>query len=92
MKPRILILVLTCASMLALTMAATAATQAGYSIDWWTADSGGGVSSGGGYRLTGTIGQPDAAHLSAGGYSLSGGYWGSAATAMHRIFLPVLKR
>ena len=31
-----------------------------YAIDWSTVDGGGGTSSGGGYELRGTIGQPDA--------------------------------
>ena len=49
----------------------------GYGIPWWTADSGGGQSSGGSYSLRGTVGQPDAAVVTAGGggYTLHGGFW-----------------
>lgn len=46
-----------------------------YSITWSTIDGGGGRSSGGTYVLTGTIGQPDAAYSSGGGYELLGGFW-----------------
>ena len=46
-----------------------------YSVDWFTIDGGGGVSSGGSYTLSGTIGQPDAGTLSGGNYTLEGGFW-----------------
>lgn len=47
-----------------------------YSIDWHTIDGGGGISAGGVYSVSGTIGQPDAGVMSGGGYSLAGGFWG----------------
>jgi hypothetical protein len=40
-----------------------------------TVDGGGGQSEGGGYRLRGTIGQPDAGSHAAQGYVLEGGFW-----------------
>lgn len=42
-----------------------------------TIDGGGGSSTGGGFVLTGTIGQPDAGTQSAAGgdYALAGGFW-----------------
>ncbi len=46
-----------------------------YDIAWHTIDGGGGVSSGGPYTLTGTIGQPDAAYSAGGDYELLGGFW-----------------
>lgn len=46
-----------------------------YSIDWFSIDGGGGTSSGGGYVLSGTVGQPDAGRMSGGSYSLEGGFW-----------------
>lgn len=46
-----------------------------YILDWSTIDGGGGTSSGGQYRLTGTIGQPDAAYSAGGNYELLGGFW-----------------
>ncbi len=48
---------------------------ADYELSWSTIDGGGGVSSGGQYVLTGTIGQPDAAWSSGGQYELLGGFW-----------------
>ena len=46
-----------------------------YSIDWFTIDGGGGTSTGGVYSVSGTIGQPDAGHMSGGNFSLDGGFW-----------------
>jgi hypothetical protein len=46
-----------------------------YILDWSTIDGGGGVSSGGPYKLTGTIGQPDAAYAAGAQYELLGGFW-----------------
>ena len=52
-------------------------------IDWFTIDGGGGVSVGGDFELSGTIGQPDAsATMSGGDYELAGGFWpGLVATS-----------
>lgn len=51
-----------------------------YSIDWHTIDGGGGTSTGGGYSLSGTIGQPDAGGpMTGGNYSLTGGFWSFVA-------------
>ena len=46
-----------------------------YEIVWSTIDGGGGTNSGGPYKLTGTIGQPDAAYSAGGDYELLGGFW-----------------
>jgi len=46
-----------------------------YAIDWYTIDGGGGVSAGGSYTLSGTVGQPDAGTLSGDSYTLQGGFW-----------------
>ena len=46
-----------------------------YSIDWYKIAGGGGVSTGGVYTLSGTIGQPDAGAMSGGSYSVQGGFW-----------------
>lgn len=56
---------------------ATSALAQSYSIDWFTIDGGGGTSTGGGYSVSGTIGQPDAGVSSSGNYSLIGGFWGA---------------
>jgi len=50
-----------------------------YSIDWFTIDGGGGTSTGGVYSVSGTIGQPDAGHMSGGNFTLDGGFWGLIA-------------
>lgn len=50
-----------------------------YSIDWYTIDGGGGTSTGGVYTVSGTIGQPDAGHMSGGNFSIDGGFWGIIA-------------
>ena len=47
-----------------------------YSIDWYKIAGGGGMSTGGTYQISGTIGQPDASGAMAGdNYSLTGGFW-----------------
>jgi hypothetical protein len=46
-----------------------------FSIDWYVIRGGGGTSTGGGYELSGTIGQPDAGSLAGGGYDMNGGFW-----------------
>ncbi len=65
---------------LASTPAAGAPSGGPYSLEWTTLD-GGGVTFavGGGYRLGGTVGQPDAGLLAAGGYTLGGGFWGGGS-------------
>jgi len=64
------------------------AQAGGYRIAWWTLDSGGGESSAGRYRLTGTTGQPEASTVLQGGaYRLTGGYWGEIG---YEIFLPLI--
>ena len=52
-----------------------------------TIDGGGGMSQGGDFTLTGTIGQPDAGNkvLSGENFSLSGGFWANA-TIFDEIF------
>ncbi len=67
---------------LLLTLAALAVYgQSNYTVDWFTIDGGGGTSTGGVYRVSGTIGQPDAgATMSGGNYSIDGGFLSAIAT------------
>ena len=60
-----------------LLLLSTAQAQNGgdYILEWSTIDGGGGQSSGGGYVLSGTIGQPDAGRMASCAYHLSGGFW-----------------
>lgn len=60
-----------------------------YSIKSYTIDSGGGTSSGGAYKVSGSIGQPDASNLSGGEYKVLGGFW-SFAVAVQQPDAPVL--
>jgi hypothetical protein len=46
-------------------------------VQWWTVNGGGQTSSGGTFEITGTIGQPDAGEMSAGIFSVTGGFWTS---------------
>jgi hypothetical protein len=62
-----------------------------YTLDWWTVDSGGATTGGdGGYTLSGTSGQPDAAGWAGGGYTLNGGFWLKAADEAVTLYLPVI--
>ncbi len=77
---------------------ASASLSAGYDLTWNTVD-GGGVSltSGGGYTLSGTAGQPDAALWSGGGYTLSGGFWHAGAVTggtpgVGPVYLPLIRK
>ena len=54
--------------------------SAQFTIDSFTIAGGGGTSIGGGYSVSGTIGQPDAGTMSGGTYSLDGGFWGAIPT------------
>lgn len=74
-----------------LALAALALATNGYDLSWWTVDGGGYTfSTGGGYSLGDTVGQPDAGLLKGGGYTLGGGFWGGAA--VYRIYLPLVLR
>src|ERR1017187_10234850 len=61
-----------------------------YSVDWYKVSGGGGTSTGGGYSVSGTIGQHDAGGPMTGGgsYSVTGGFW--ALYAVQTPGAPVL--
>ncbi|MBL8877553.1 MAG: hypothetical protein JNG88_00410 [Phycisphaerales bacterium] len=61
----------------------SAAASAQFDLSWNTIDGGGATfSTGSGFELGGTIGQPDAsAGLTGGGFELIGGFWPGAAAA-----------
>ena len=61
----------------ALLIAAAASAQ--FDLSWRTIDGGGAESTGGGFALAGTIGQPDAGAMSGGDFELSGGFWPGAS-------------
>lgn len=75
-------LIITCALLAVSCLAGGMIVYAGaYSIDWHTIDGGGGTSTGGVYRVSGTIGQPDArtGAMVGGSYALRGGFWAAVA-------------
>ena len=52
-----------------------------FDLSWYTMDGGGGSSStGGGFELSGTIGQPNAREMSGGDFTLAGGFWPGASS------------
>ena len=75
------LLVLT--ALAALVAAVPGALASGESIGWYTFDGGGGVSTGGGWSVAGTIGQGDSgpALVGANGMAVRGGFWAGFATA-----------
>ena len=68
-----------------------AQSGAGYGLNWWSIDGGGGVLGTGKYLLQGAVGQPDAAApLIHGRYRLAGGFWNSPLPSPHPIYLPLM--
>ena len=62
-----------------------------YSIDWSKISGGGGISTGGVFAVSGTIGQPDAGGpMTNGPYSVTGGFW-VLPTAVQTVGAPTLK-
>jgi hypothetical protein len=59
----------------------TATFAQDYTIDWYTTDGGGVMlATGSDYKLSGTIGQPDAGEIMFGGnFDLAGGFWAGTA-------------
>jgi len=94
MKQKILLTLVLVILLLAAASAAYARLD-GFSVNWWTVDGGGGTSSGNGYTLNGTLGQPDAGTIASGnGYTLAGGFWhgGVVAAVQLKLYLPVVVR
>ena len=58
-----------------------AARLGAQSLDWFTVDGGGGMSSDGTLTFAGTAGQPDAGTMSDGTLTMQGGFWPALATA-----------
>jgi hypothetical protein len=87
---------LACAVLLLLAASVLAQTGGGYDLTWSTVDGGGATfSTGGGYSLGGTAGQPDAGLLTGGGYTLGGGFWGGGTqlVALGDVtYLPLILR
>ncbi len=56
---------------------------ADFELTWHTIDGGGVTSTGGDFKVSGTIGQPDAGLMVGGGFELSGGFWHAATLVCH---------
>lgn len=80
----ILIPALAITALLATTV--TLAQSGGYRLPWLRMSSGGAVSSGGNYTLSGTLGQAEAGQVVGGGYTLTGGFWGAATVPNAPVF------
>jgi len=64
----------------------------GYDLTWSSIDGGGAMwSTGDGYSLGGTAGQPDAGLLTGGDYTLAGGFW-TGGLFGQRVYLPLVLR
>jgi len=85
---------LLCAAMLMLSALGPAVSVAADGRVWsYVISGGGGVSSGGGFRLTGTIGQHAVSVLQGGGFVVRGGFWlgaGAPPVPLYWLYLPVI--
>jgi len=95
MTMRVKWFVLSALLIILITVVLSGAASAGvlsYSLGWWKVDGGGGTSIGGGYTLSGTLGQADANVLTGGEYTLSGGFWPGGETVVdyRYIHLPLI--
>lgn len=79
---------------------AAAPSASTYAVTWYTTDNGGGISSGGNYGVSGTIGQMDAAATTTGAeHELGNGFWSAfidilpdSTGILNEIFLPVVMK
>lgn len=69
-------------AILTLLLLGVASSRAGYEIASWTADGGGGTSTGGVFRVDGTAGQPDAGISRQTACAVSGGFWARVVEAI----------
>jgi hypothetical protein len=91
----VIVIVVFTALLLMATKGTRADTNGTYDLTWFSIDGGGGQSSGSGYALIGTLGQPDAGVLSGGGYQLAGGFWPTATSQnqpVFSIYLPLVMK
>lgn len=81
---RLTIFVALLISLLVLSWTVLAQPEDSFDLSWWTVNGGGGASTGGGFTLHGTAGQPDAGAMSGSTFEFAGGFWAgiSAETPM----------
>jgi hypothetical protein len=83
--PRLSIYMILCLLSLLVALPVLAQTGGIFDLTWSTIDGGGGAAStGGGFSLGGTIGQPDAGVMAGGDYTLAGGFWGGGGIQENR--------
>ena len=89
-KPAVMLLMTL--AILVIALPAMAQSGDGYDLSWWTVDAGGQTfSTDGRYSLGGTTGQPDAAVVEGGAYTLIGGFW-TGPLVEYRSCLPLALR
>lgn len=81
-----IIVVMLIATLIVSGAAAVFAQSSGYTIEWFSTNSGG-QAAGGVYSWGGISGQPEAGVLSSGAYTLSGGFWQKTDFKFH---LPIV--
>ncbi len=65
----------------------------GYEISWWSVDNGGGAVASGAYAISGGVGQADAhASITAGAYTVVGGFWVDQPPTAYVLYLPVQRK
>src|SRR5262245_14503917 len=82
-----------------LTTSVLAQNKGAYDLSWMTVNSGGSTSSGGGYTLSSSIGQPEAGVIQGSGYTITGGFWhaphvtppGNTPQPIFRVYLPFVR-
>jgi hypothetical protein len=82
------IVVILIAALIVIGTTAVSAQTGGYTLDWFSTNSGG-QAAGGVYAWGGISGQPEAGVLSSGAYMLSGGFWQKTD---FKIYLPIVLR
>ncbi len=82
------IVVMLIATLIVIGATAVFAQSSGYTLDWFSTNSGG-QAAGGVYAWGGISGQPEAGELSSGAYTLSGGFWQKID---FKIYLPIVLR
>jgi hypothetical protein len=88
-------IIISCCCLLLVALILSGASRAAselFELPWWTVDGGGGISQGGGYTLSYTIGQPEAGVMSSENFVLEGGFRAGGAPVLlpQGLFLPLV--
>jgi hypothetical protein len=93
----LLVFMVLCLTVASVILAAPDSPTGGLTVPWWTVDGGGGTSTGGQFALSGTAGQPDAATMAGGSYTLNSGFWngrinGISGSLGAHLYVPFIER